>query len=110
MDDRLRRRLRRVGARRSGFNGAFTDHGNPKNLPWINKFQLRFYIDHTAGKGDLHLWDGGKENAAHSTSSTATGVRAKPLNAAMKTRLEGHHAQEHRQPEGLAVPRGLRPG
>ncbi len=43
-----------------GINGAFTDHGNADYLDWINKFHLRFYNDHTAGKGDLHLWDGSK--------------------------------------------------
>jgi hypothetical protein len=40
-----------------GINGAFTDHGDTQHLAWINKYQLRFYNDHTAGKGDLHQWD-----------------------------------------------------
>lgn len=38
-----------------GYFGAFTDHGNPKYLEWINKYKLTFYNDHTAGKGDLHI-------------------------------------------------------
>ena len=38
-----------------GFNGGFTDHGNTSVLPWLEKWNLRFYNDHTAGKGYLHL-------------------------------------------------------
>ncbi|MFP4055741.1 MAG: beta-galactosidase trimerization domain-containing protein [Candidatus Brocadiia bacterium] len=38
-----------------GFNGGFTDHGNTSVLPWLEKWHLRFYNDHTAGKGYLHL-------------------------------------------------------
>jgi hypothetical protein len=71
-----------------GINGAFTDRGNAGYLDWINKYRLRFYMDHTAGKGDLHLWDGSKMKA-YLDQIHGTGVRVKPLNAAMKTRLEG---------------------
>ncbi len=49
-----------------GYNGAFIDWGNiaagesrTGRIDWINKFGLRFYVDHLAGKGDLHMWDGG---------------------------------------------------
>ena len=70
-----------------GINGAFTDHGDPKDLAWINKYRLRFYNDHTAGKGDLHLWDGGKEKD-HLDELHGNGVRTKPINAAMKARLQ----------------------
>ena len=51
----------------SGINGAFLDGngGAPDSpagkLAWINRFHLRFYLDHTAGKGSLHLWDVGKQ-------------------------------------------------
>jgi len=38
-----------------GFNGGFTDHGDTSVLPWLEKWNLRFYNDHTAGKGYLHL-------------------------------------------------------
>ena len=72
----------------SGFNGAFVDRGNSDYLPWIDKFQLRFYMDHTAGKGDLHLWDGSIPKN-HTADVHGTGVRVKPVNAAMKTKLEG---------------------
>ena len=70
-----------------GFNGAFIDHGNPEYLPWIDKYSLHFYMDHTAGKGDLHLWDGSfPKNQAGAVHGT--GVRVKPVNDAMKARLE----------------------
>jgi hypothetical protein len=42
-----------------GFNGGFTDHGEGP-LDWLERWGLRFYNDHTAGKGDLHLH--GSEN------------------------------------------------
>lgn len=38
-----------------GFNGGFTDHGDTSLLPWLEKWNLRFYNDHTAGKGYLYL-------------------------------------------------------
>ncbi len=71
-----------------GINGAFIDRGNTSYLDWINRFGLRFYMDHTAGKGDLHLWDGDK-GKAHLNAIHGTGVRVRPVNAAMKERLEG---------------------
>jgi hypothetical protein len=37
-----------------GFNGGFTDHGDGP-LDWLELWNLRFYNDHTAGNGDLHL-------------------------------------------------------
>ncbi len=40
--------------REFGFNGGFTDRGEGP-LDWLAKWGLRFYNDHTAGKGDLHL-------------------------------------------------------
>ncbi len=49
-----------------GYNGAFIDWGDVSTpgsrtgrIDWINKFGLRFYVDHLAGKRELHLWDGG---------------------------------------------------
>ncbi len=38
-----------------GINGGFTDHGNPDTLEWLEKWNLKFYNDHTAAKGFLHL-------------------------------------------------------
>lgn len=37
-----------------GINGGFTDHGDGP-LEWLEKWGLRFYNDHTAGKGYLYL-------------------------------------------------------
>ena len=58
-----------------GYNGAFLD-GNggrpdspPGKLAWINTFGLRFYLDHTAGKHDLHLW--GRRTAEAAFGGTA---------------------------------------
>jgi|GEM_PF-430634 len=37
-----------------GINGGFTDHGSGP-LAWLQKWNLLFYNDHTAGKGMLYL-------------------------------------------------------
>ena len=42
-------------SKETGYNGAFTDHGHTDDLDWINKYKLRFYNDHTAAKGFLHI-------------------------------------------------------
>jgi len=69
-----------------GYNGAFLDHGRTRvggvdKLAWINEFKLRFYVDHTAGKGDLHLKGrgGGK--------LPTTGLRTFPVNHKMVNKL-----------------------
>ena len=79
-----------------GYNGAFLD-GNggapdspPGKLAWINRFGLRFYMDHTAGKGYLHLWDGGKQKP-HLAELHGTGVRTVPVNAALGAETARHH-------------------
>ena len=71
----------------NGYNGAFTDHGASGRLGWIDRHKLRFYMDHTAGKGDLHLWDGSKMKP-YANRVHGGGVRVRPLNAAMKEKLE----------------------
>ena len=73
-----------------GYNGAFLDHGNPagNKLGWINQHRLRFYVDHLAGKGDLHLWDGSKMKE-YADQVHGTGVRIRPLNAALADKLKG---------------------
>jgi len=48
--------------REFGFNGGFTDRGEGP-LDWLERWNLRFYNDHTAGKGDLHLR--GSENKSN---------------------------------------------
>jgi hypothetical protein len=37
-----------------GIRGGFTDHGEGP-FDWLNKWELRFYNDHTAAKGFLHV-------------------------------------------------------
>ncbi len=62
-----------------GFNGGFTDRGEGP-LGWLARWDLRFYNDHTAGKGDLHLH--GSETKANfqadqrDPARSATGVTA----------------------------------
>ena len=80
-----------------GYNGAFLD-GNggapdspPGKLAWIGRFGLRFYLDHTAGKHDLHLWDGGQQKP-HLTELHGSGVRTVPVNDALKQKLRGRIA------------------
>ena len=77
-----------------GYNGAFIDRddigtdGSPTGrLDWINKFKLRFYVDHLAAKRYLHLWDG-NEMLPHATAVHGAGVRTPPVNAAMRKTLE----------------------
>ena len=79
-----------------GYNGAFIDRddvsGNGTKtgkLDWINQFGLRFYVDHAADKGLLHLWDGNKVKP-HLDALHGTGVRPVPLNDATTEKLKGH--------------------
>jgi hypothetical protein len=79
--------------RSRGINGAFLDGngGAPDSpagkLAWIDRFHLRFYLDHTAGKGSLHLWDGGKQKP-HLPELHGAGVRPVPINAALRQKLQ----------------------
>ncbi|HLJ56194.1 MAG TPA: hypothetical protein VKT77_14230, partial [Chthonomonadaceae bacterium] len=75
-----------------GYNGAFLD-GNggspdspPGKLAWIDKFRLHFYMDHTAGKGFLHMWDGDKQKP-HLAELHGAGVRVVPVNDALRDKL-----------------------
>lgn len=76
-----------------GYNGAFLDGngGTPDTpsgkLAWINRFKLRFYLDHTAGKHDLHLWDGGQQKP-HLAELHGSGVRTVPVNDALRSKLQ----------------------
>lgn len=85
-----------------GYNGAFLDGngGSPDNPPgklaWINAFALRFYMDHTAFKGYLHLWDGGKQRP-YLADLSGNGVRIKPVNAALGEKLRGFIKQNVEQ-------------
>ncbi len=73
-----------------GYNGAFTDHGNTKYLDWINKYKLRFYNDHTAGKGDLLLYHKKKKDVdSLKKNLPGTGMRRVPVNEALYKKLTG---------------------
>ncbi|WAC19718.1 beta-galactosidase trimerization domain-containing protein [Luteolibacter sp. SL250] len=80
-------------SRTHGYNGTLMDQGHllqeatrKGRLDWIDKHGLRFYLDHTAGKGVLHLWDGDKVKP-HLEQLQGTGVRNVPLNAAAEAGL-----------------------
>jgi hypothetical protein len=74
----------------TGYNGAFIDRGGTGGgkLDWINKYKLRFYMDHTAAKGFLHLWDGSNMKP-HANAVHGNGARVKPVNAEMLKTLKG---------------------
>ncbi len=75
-----------------GFNGGFTDHGEGP-FEWLNKWNLRFYNDHTASKGYLYLHRGGgkffagfqRDGRALRTGSDGP----QPLDQAMLKKLKG---------------------
>ena len=68
-----------------GWNGQTLDfRGGAARLGWISQHNLRFYCDHTAEKGFLHIWDSGKHPEIFNT-----GLRTQPVNAALRTKLEG---------------------
>lgn len=82
--------------RATGYNGAFIDrddisgNGSPTGkLDWINEFKLRFYVDHAADKGLLHLWDGNAVKP-HLNELHSTGIRPVPLNAGTLAILKKH--------------------
>ena len=79
-----------------GYNGAFIDRdaigaagSKTGRLDWINQFKLRFYVDHAADKGLLHLWDGGATKE-HAAELYGTGIRPAPLNEATRAKLQRH--------------------
>jgi hypothetical protein len=75
-----------------GINGAFADHGDGP-LDWMGQWNLRFYADHTAGKGYLHL-SGAKEGRRFAgfqrdARAVRSGVDGPvPLDAALLARLQ----------------------
>ncbi len=72
-----------------GFNGGFTDHGDASVLPWLEKWKLAFYNDHTADKGWLHLGTGDFKQYMRNPRAVRTGYKgAAPLDAAMLAKLK----------------------
>jgi hypothetical protein len=66
-----------------GIHGGVSDHAQGP-FPWLERFQLRFYNDHTAGKGDLHLEDEGFVRVARNPRA----IRPRPLDGALLARLQ----------------------
>jgi len=77
--------------RKTGYNGAFVDKGKVHNLEWINRNKLRFYMDHTAGKGDLYIkiraWRG-PDAKKHRAMLSSTGLRINPINDRLRQKLK----------------------
>jgi len=76
-----------------GFNGGFTDHGHGP-LEWLEKWNLRFYNDHTAAKGYLYLRGSGGKSSFRKYQLDARSVRGdsegpKPIDQAMLDKLRG---------------------
>lgn len=65
-----------------GINGGMTDHGEGP-LGWLEHWHLRFYNDHTAGKGDLYL----EPNGLDARLRDPNAVRPRPLDRALSERL-----------------------
>jgi hypothetical protein len=71
-----------------GIHGGVSDHGQGP-LAWLTRWQLRFYNDHTAGKGDLHL-DG---NDFTRLARDPRALRPRPLDGSLLATLEGKLAR-----------------
>jgi hypothetical protein len=69
---------------RLGINGGVSDHGKGP-LPWLERWNLRFYNDHTAGKGALFLIAGA---GFDQTLRDPRAVRPRPLGPALQAELE----------------------
>jgi glycosyl hydrolase family 42 (putative beta-galactosidase) len=66
-----------------GINGGVSDHGQGP-LPWLERWGLRFYNDHTAGKGSLYLEPGGLDALLRDPRA----VRPRPLGPTLLAELE----------------------
>ncbi|MCC7495322.1 MAG: beta-galactosidase trimerization domain-containing protein [Fimbriimonadaceae bacterium] len=76
-----------------GFNGGFTDHGEGP-LEWLERYGLRFYNDHTAGKGYLYLRGANNRQQLNPDQHDARLLRhgsdgPQPLDAALLAKLQG---------------------
>ncbi|MFH1022460.1 MAG: beta-galactosidase trimerization domain-containing protein [Planctomycetota bacterium] len=74
-----------------GFNGGFTDHADTRVLPWLEKWNLKFYCDHLCGKGSVKVRV--KKSKFKEEMLDARAVRCgedgpQPLNEAMEDRLK----------------------
>jgi hypothetical protein len=76
-----------------GFNGGFTDHGSGP-FDWLNRWNLRFYNDHTAAKGFLYLRGANRKSNFAKYQRDGRAVRSgtdgpQPIDEAMRERLKG---------------------
>ncbi len=76
-----------------GIAGGFTDHGHGP-LEWLDRWNLRFYNDHTAAKGYLYLRGANRKADFRKYQFDARAVRCdaegpKPLDQAMLDKLRG---------------------
>jgi Beta-galactosidase trimerisation domain len=69
-----------------GINGGFTDHGEGP-LDWLERWHLRFYNDHTAGKGDLYLMPGGLDAGMRDPRAIRPRPIDRPLLAALAEKV-----------------------
>lgn len=74
-----------------GINGGFTDHGDGP-FAWLEKWHLRFYNDHTAGKGYLYLRDANQRSRFQAFQRDPRAIRQdreglKPLDEALLAKL-----------------------
>ncbi len=82
-----------IWCEKNGINGAFLDANagepdTPKGkLAWIDAHHLKFYMDHSAAKHYLHLWDGGQQKP-HLNELHGTGVRTVPVNLDLSRKLK----------------------
>ncbi|MHC4549313.1 MAG: beta-galactosidase trimerization domain-containing protein [Planctomycetota bacterium] len=65
--------------REYGINGGFTDHGHGP-IAWLERWDLRFYNDHTAGKGTLYLRGANRKSNWKRFQREPRAVRVVPLN------------------------------
>ncbi|MCF6312145.1 MAG: beta-galactosidase trimerization domain-containing protein [Verrucomicrobiales bacterium] len=68
--------------KQTGYNGALINHGDTAQLDWIEANHLRFYMDHTAGKGSLYLRKKSPADKQRLKKALpSNGVRPVPLNS-----------------------------
>jgi hypothetical protein len=72
---------------RYGINGGVSDHGQGP-LPWLERWGLRFYNDHTAGKGALFLMPNVLPGGLDAALRDPRAVRPRPLGPALRAELE----------------------
>ncbi|HUT32910.1 MAG TPA: beta-galactosidase trimerization domain-containing protein [Planctomycetota bacterium] len=73
-----------------GFNGGFADHGDTSVLPWLEKWHLLFYNDHTAAKGYLYLNRANWKPIQMDGKAIRFGANGpRPLDDAMLEKLKG---------------------